>query len=274
LGQAKPPQAHAPEIAAFIRAVRRRKLASIVSNETIALELDDFLRREFGARRGRALLDVGAGSRPYGELYEPYFATCTSTDVGYSPHDIGGVDVLAPADDLPFDDGEFDCVLCTEVLEHCRDPARVMAELGRVLRPGGALFLTTPFLVGLHEMPHDYYRYTPSAVLALAEDQGLAVEASMPRGDYLATLLASLQFPLAKVLSRLSRIVGGRLYTYSNPLVYVTLVLPQLAYMEFWHAARRAPGGLVARLHGKLSGHPLGYITIIRKPDHAGRRAG
>jgi SAM-dependent methyltransferase len=45
---------------------------------------------------------------------------------------------------LPFADGLFDCVICTETLEHVPDDRRVARELVRVLRPGGVLVLSVP----------------------------------------------------------------------------------------------------------------------------------
>ena len=45
---------------------------------------------------------------------------------------------------LPFDDGEFDLVLCAETIEHVRDVQLLLSEIRRVLSPGGTLALTTP----------------------------------------------------------------------------------------------------------------------------------
>jgi len=55
-------------------------------------------------------------------------------------------------------------LIATEVFEHCPDPEIVMKEIWRVLKPGGILFFTVPFLWNLHETPHDEYRYTPFAL--------------------------------------------------------------------------------------------------------------
>jgi ubiquinone/menaquinone biosynthesis C-methylase UbiE len=237
----------------------------MISNETIALELRSFLERHFGSRTGQALLDLGAGTKPYASLYEPYFAASTSVDVDYSPHDIAGVDTIASADDLPFKDASFDCVVCTEVLEHCRRPETVLGEISRVLRPGGRLFLTTPFLRPLHEMPHDYFRFTPSSLRDLAEAAGLSVEEIVPRGDYAALLLLTLQLPLTKLLQRLSHVVHRGFYEYSNPLVYAGIVAPQTAYLALWRSARRHPNGALARVHRKLSYYALGYVSTFSK---------
>ena len=53
-------------------------------------------------------------------------------------------DVHGSADALPFEDGSFDTVLCTQVIEHVRTPNAVIAECARVLRPGGVLIVTAP----------------------------------------------------------------------------------------------------------------------------------
>jgi ubiquinone/menaquinone biosynthesis C-methylase UbiE len=52
--------------------------------------------------------------------------------------------VLGDAHALPFEDGSFDKVLATEVLEHLADDQRALAELHRVLRPGGVLAISVP----------------------------------------------------------------------------------------------------------------------------------
>lgn len=71
------------------------------------------------------------------------------------------VDILADIQKMPqVSDKSFDSIICTQVLEHVRNPFKAIDELHRVLRPGGRLIITVPFLNNYHMAPHDYWRYT------------------------------------------------------------------------------------------------------------------
>ena len=69
-----------------------------------------------------------------------------------------------------------------QVLEHGREPGLVFAEIYRVLKLGGRLFVTVPFLHEIHHAPHDYYRYSPYALMALAQTAELEVVEIRPSG--------------------------------------------------------------------------------------------
>lgn len=77
---------------------------------------------------------------------------------------------------MPFEDNSFDSMMATEVLEHCPDPLLIVQEMKRVLKPGGVLFFTVPFLWNLHEVPHDHYRYTPFALERIFRNCGMQLE--------------------------------------------------------------------------------------------------
>lgn len=64
---------------------------------------------------------------------------------------------------LPFAADAFDGIVLTEVLEHCADPPGAMREVFRVLKPGGLLLVTSPFLWPWHGIDgayEDYWRFT------------------------------------------------------------------------------------------------------------------
>jgi SAM-dependent methyltransferase len=136
---------------------------------------------------GARVLDAGAGNAPYHEL----FGHCeyTTTDWTQSVHPgARTADVVAPLDDLPVADASVDAVLCTQVLEHVKDPAAVLGELARVLRPGGWLWLTVPLVWPLHEEPYDFFRYTPYSLDALIAGAGFVDVEIAPRNGYFTTV--------------------------------------------------------------------------------------
>ena len=83
------------------------------------------------AATGRVrVLDVGCGVKPY----YPFFAAVASEYVGVDVVENPAAELLGPVEALPVDDASFDVVLCTQVLEHCDDPAQAVRELRRVTR--------------------------------------------------------------------------------------------------------------------------------------------
>jgi SAM-dependent methyltransferase len=70
------------------------------------------------------------------------------------------VDVIGDGHQLPFHDNAFDAIISEAVLEHVLEPKQVVAEIYRVLKPGGYVCAAVPFLQGFHASPHDYQRYT------------------------------------------------------------------------------------------------------------------
>jgi SAM-dependent methyltransferase len=102
------------------------------------------------------LLDVGCGPKPY----EPFFTAYVSSYVGVDPVDNPRAELKGAVEDLPVEDGSFDVVLCSQVLEHCDDPAKAISELHRATAPGGRLLLSTHGVQVYHPSPVDYWRWT------------------------------------------------------------------------------------------------------------------
>jgi uncharacterized protein YbaR (Trm112 family) len=77
------------------------------------------------------------------------------------------VDMVADTHELPFVNEGVDIVLASHVFEHLRHPFKAAAEIHRVLRPDGLLYVETPFLLGVHGYPNDYFRYTIQGLIQL-----------------------------------------------------------------------------------------------------------
>ena len=139
---------------------------------------------------GSKVLDVGAGTCPYRTL----FSHCD-----YKTHDFkklekielkdtkgyGRIDYVSDITNISVDDASFDVVICTEVLEHTPEPAKVIAEIARILRTGGRLFLTAPLGSGLHQLPfHFYGGFTPQWYKHFLPRFGLELEEIQPNGGF------------------------------------------------------------------------------------------
>jgi SAM-dependent methyltransferase len=107
------------------------------------------------------VLDVGSRYAPYRELVPATQYLTLDIEPSF------GVDIVGDIHDVPRPDASFDTILCTEVLEHCRDPQRSVDELLRVLRPGGVCVLSTRFLYPYHPTPYDYFRFTEDGLAEL-----------------------------------------------------------------------------------------------------------
>jgi len=81
-------------------------------------------------------------------------------------------DVQAEAEYLPFTGGNFDAVVCSELLEHVPEPTAVLSEVHRVLRQEGTLLMCVPFMNRIHGDPHDYGRYTDYYWLRVLQSLG------------------------------------------------------------------------------------------------------
>ncbi|PTS99125.1 class I SAM-dependent methyltransferase, partial [Flavobacterium sp. HMWF030] len=137
------------------------------------------------------LLDSGCGSMPYRNLILSNSAVTNyiglDIESGLNYEDTKP-DYLWDGKKMPFDDATFEVVISTEVLEHVSDPNAYLTEVKRVLKPGGLFFFTVPFLMSLHEVPHDYYRYTPFALENIFNKVGFTDIKVKPMGGYNAAM--------------------------------------------------------------------------------------
>jgi len=149
--------------------------------------------------RGR-LLDLGCGHVPFFEAYRDLIDEAICIDWPNSLHRNEFLDhecdITKP---LPIPDRSIDTIILSDVLEHLPQPEKTWEEMARVLRPAGAVILNVPFFYGLHEQPHDYYRYTEFALRRFATNAGFEVVVLEPMGG-VPEIMADL---IAKTLRRL-----------------------------------------------------------------------
>lgn len=118
--------------------------------------------------RGKTL-DAGAGRLNGKLLLQGHVTEYISMDIS---NDCGMIDIIDDIQEMTsIRSNTFDTVYSSQVLEHVLDPYKALTEIFRVLVPGGYAIISVPLLNGLHEEPHDYYRYTPYGINHLMEKQ-------------------------------------------------------------------------------------------------------
>lgn len=178
-----------------------RERRSPQPGDPLYLHLADLQLALAGAARDLApgaLLDLGSGGAPYRALFGDARYACA--DLAGTP----GVDYVLDAEgrcDAPL--GAFDVVLSTQVLEHVPDPGAYLRLCLALLRPGGALLLSTHGLFEEHACPGDYRRWTAEGLRRELAQAGFEVR----RVSKLSTEGRALAFFLR---TRLQALTGGR----------------------------------------------------------------
>ena len=213
-----------------------------------------YLREQLPRLRG-SVLDVGAGESPWRELLAD--AEYTGLDVE-SANNFGmrrrPEMVYYDGGRMPFADGSFSHVMTSEVLEHVPDPKAFMAEVARVIAPGGSLVLTVPWSARLHHLPHDFHRFTRFALATLVESNGLQVQHIVERGNDVAVVANKLIVMTIRLL-RPQRMVN---VIWSWPLALVMGPL-SVGFLAAAHLAMRLDLG--------SRDDPLGYgLLAVKKP--------
>jgi 2-polyprenyl-3-methyl-5-hydroxy-6-metoxy-1,4-benzoquinol methylase len=108
---------------------------------------------------GARVLNVGAGGEVLAVIM-PVARRLKMTVVSSDIDPRRGPEVVDDITQSGLRSGALDAVVMMEVLEHVRAPQAAVDELARLLKPGGVVVLSTPFIFPLHDRPHDYYRYT------------------------------------------------------------------------------------------------------------------
>ena len=138
------------------------------------------------------VLDVGCGVMPYKKflLDAGTINNYTGMDLEYSEyHNKVKPDLFWDGHTIPANDNTYDWVIATEFLEHYFDTQHILKEINRVLKPGGSLFFSVPFIYTLHEAPHDHHRFTPFNLSNHFKKTGYSNSEVKPRGGFNYSLL-------------------------------------------------------------------------------------
>ena len=186
------------------------------------------------------ILDAGAGEGNHKPRFASQRYTALDLGVGDAAWDYSQLDAVGDLAALPFRDATFDAAINIVTLEHVREPARVVAELGRVLKPGAPLLLIAPHEWEEHQQPHDYYRYTRYGLEYLFQQAGFSMIEIQPVGGFFRLLAR-------RLLNVLQFFPGPLMLLAAIFFVPPALLLPMLDPLD------------------RRRNFTLGYICIARK---------
>jgi len=167
-----------------------------------------------------AVLDFGCGRKPYRSIF-----TNVSEYIGVDfeneghPHENEDIDVFYDGKSLPFESEQFDVVFSSEVFEHVENLDEMIKELHRVLKPGGKLLVTVPFVYMEHEMPYDFRRFSINGLASFLKNNGFTVLE---------------QHKSTKDIETLFQVIAFNIYSfYLNQNKYIKLLLNFLIIAPF-----------------------------------------
>jgi len=116
------------------------------------------------------IMDVGAGISRFKQSFEDKRYLRLDIDFDEKP------DVVGDALNLPIKNESFNSLIYADILEHTSDPFCVIREAKRILKSGGMIFVSIPFLYPYHPHPEDYFRFTSAGIRELLEREGFIIE--------------------------------------------------------------------------------------------------
>jgi len=201
----------------------------------LSKDISNILKRyEFSGN----ILDFGCGEKPFEKL----FSDCQKYEgidfKNYSKNkDLsGGVpDHYFSSDYLKsfsinFSDNSFDNIVSFQVLEHHKNPEKMIKELWRILKPNGYLLLSVPFLGGIHEEPNDFQRFTKYGLIELFNKNNLKIIRIVNQGSIFSTISMLFNEYLNNYSgkSKKNYFFGSLLFTPFLFLSYVSLIMDLL----------------------------------------------
>lgn len=141
------------------------------------------------------IVDLGGGKNP---SYRRYWDIKPEKFIRVDISDDALPDIAADIKkSLPFSDNFADAVFLFSVIYIVEDPTKVLSEIYRILKPGGKLFLTSPFIFNEAREPDDYYRFASQGLYKILKDAGFKEFSIKPIGERFtaaAYLLTSFMF--------------------------------------------------------------------------------
>lgn len=207
------------------------------------------------ANPGAVVFDIGCGDKPFASDVRGLGCTYIGVDIadGFYKEK---PDLIGTATDVPAADEVADVIISSQVLEHLENPVSALEEAHRLLKPGGVLLCSFPFLYPIHAPPYDYGRYTRFFISRAAERLGYEVLSEEAFAGYWR--LCGMAFALyAQSFNR-------------GPLKHTGIIPAVIAMQQWFCVGMHGLERLVVRLAGKdrskfHQNWPVNYVFALGK---------
>jgi SAM-dependent methyltransferase len=202
------------------------------------------------------VLDAGAGQCQYKIFFNKHKYYSIDVAYGDKTWDYSQLDFVGDLGEMPFADNTFDSIICTQVLEHVQEPQIILCEAFRTLKPGGSLYLSAPQGWGVHQAPHDYFRFTCHGLQYLLEKAGFQIGYIKPSCGYFGYLA-----------NRLTILPKTLFWQIKNPILRLTLLPVELLSYFFFVLVFPFVLNAIDGLDHKRD-YTLNYFAKGIKPDN------
>lgn len=160
-------------------------MTNLLSSNYLSRRPIEVAMERFGAQfhAGQTVVDLGCGSKPYAGFFACAY-------IGVDPFPDTTSDIAANAWEVPLPDECADGIVLNQSMEHIPRTVETVAEVQRLLKPGGQVFISVPQAMRVHGVPvsldeipiqgipstiatvwkDDYYRFTKYGLLYLFRD--------------------------------------------------------------------------------------------------------
>ena len=174
------------------------------------------------------VLDIGGKSKGKRGVFDIDKIFNSVINVNINPS--SAPEILADANYLPICSNNYDIVICSEFFEHVRDIKNILDEAYRVMKPGGKIFITVPFMFEIHADPYDFARYTDHYLNICLNECNFDVVSIKPQGNIYGVSAHLLKFWYKEKLKSDPHFQGKKILFFLLKIVTKCLLTKDLNY--------------------------------------------
>jgi len=237
--------------------IKGRKISLFRNHLPRVLKFDKISEYILLTEGNGCVLDYGSGDKPYEIYLRTFFKEYISAD--FKPSN----EFHREKPDVYINDKQetgirnetCDCVFITEVLEHIYEPEKALRDIHRILKPGGAVIGSVPFIQNEHETPYDFHRYTSFSLERMLTKSGF----KEVKIDYIGDLIGVSLVIISKYTNLIIKILDKfHLSFFALPLKIFFKVPEYLYYFSYKRNIRLGK-------YDYFKSMPLGFTFFGRK---------